>query len=352
MRKCCVFYLVTALFIFFPFSLSAVGESVFYRSNSLGMKLEKIQESEKDDYPWIIRASQTADAYEEVLLKDGIYEIWFETTTQVQGRRIVNRMFSDKTRTEQIFRDNLLIEMKETAPSGSETRKILSYFSGELLSIQLFEDSQLYETVTYIRRSDGSLHMRQVHIHDAGGSIIDEILIIDSDSQSRAILGKSADFSLIRSYSNGMIVSEKWISDEKIDSPVSVQEEVGGTLIVTKTDTDGTEIVTTYNSEGLREQETRKNPTGTTTTLYFYDDKNRVASRESVGKAGKTVTDYSYDSRGSLQSETDYLDGTIQRKLIYSLSGNREEIYREGKLYLSILYEADGKTVKDTQLAE
>ncbi len=353
MRKCCVFSLVAALLFYFPLSLAAAaGESVFYRSNSLGMKLEKIQESDNDEYPWIIRASQADDTYEEVLLKDGIDEIWIETVTQVQGRRVVSRIYSDKTRSEQVFRDNLLIEMREAAPSGSEVRQVLSYFSGELLSVQLFENNQLYETVTYIRRADGSLHMRQVHVHDTAGSFLDEILIIGSDRQSRAILGRRTDFSLIRSYSNGMIVSEKWISDQKIDSAVSVTEENDGVLVVTNTDSDGTELVTTYNSEGLKEQETRKSQTGTTTAQFFYDDNNRIASRESVGKSGKTVTDYTYDSTGTLQLETDYLDGTIQRKLIYSRNGNREEIFRDGKLYLSIFYEADGKTVKDTQLAE
>ena len=44
-------------------------------------------------------------------------------------------------------------------------------------------------------------------------------------------------------------------------------------------------------------------------------------------------------------------NGLIKKKTIFNKTGNREEIYKEGSLYLIITYAEDGRTIKDSKFA-
>jgi hypothetical protein len=325
-------------------------DSILYKSNSLGMKLEELSREDADDHPWVLAVETGGQRYREVLLSKGEIEVWQETVSEEGGKKTFVRAESDGSVIKRVYRDNLLLEYHETEPDGAEVVRSFTYFDGVLLSAEIRRDGRLAETASYIRLSDGSLHMRQItpHAVDSEKQPLSDLLILASDRLSTAVLGTASDFSVVRSYPNGLLISQKWVSGSQAAGGDRVKE-ADGVMIVTRREAGGAELSIEYNSAGLAERETRTDEDGSVTTLFSYDQNNRLIRSETVTDSGKRTVEYVYDG-DRLCCETEFADGMPVSRRTYGESEVREEVYRNGRIYLIVTYEEDGTTIRDTEL--
>ncbi len=325
-------------------------DSILYRSNSLGMKLEELSREDAAKHPWVLAVETEGETYREVLLSEGERAVWRETVHEEGGKRTFVRAESEGRILERVYRDNLLIEYRELEPDGTETVSSFTYFDGVLLSAEIRREGELVETLSYIRLSDGSLHMRQITPQsvDSQEQPLSDLLILTSDRLSTAVLGTASDFSVMRSYPNGLLISEKWISGSQPAGRDRV-EEAEGVMIVTRREASGAELSTEYNSAGLAARKTRTDENGSVTTLFSYDQDYRLITSETVTDAGKRTIEYTYEG-DRLCCETEYADGMPVSRRTYGEGEVREEVYRNGRIYLIITYEEDGTTIRDTEL--
>jgi len=341
----CLFSLLLVLII----SPASGADKVSYASNSIGMKLHKIIESEYSSYEWILKRSFDNETLNESLYYNGT-EIWsYESVSQEQGRDIT-KVYPDGLIYKSKYRDNLLIE--ESWDNSDEQIKSVNYhyFAGELLKKTEFNGEFIAETTNYVRKSDGSLHLRQTNYH-----LIDfsEILIIGSTTNiSKTALGRKGDFSLIKSFQNGLQLTEKWVSGSKITNDQEIQPTDGGELIISEMTPEGVNKTSYYAENGNLNRQIIETESSTETIFNSYDTDNFLITKTILSQDSKTVIEYSNNTEGLPETESTYEDGLLTKEITYLKAGNREDIYKEGTLYLIIIYEEDGQTIKESKLAD
>lgn len=324
------------------------ADNVFYASNSIGMKLHNIIESERSNYEWVLERTVDSELLNESLYYNGA-EIWStESISQDQGRSIT-KLYSDGLIYTSKYRDNLLVEERWESIDEQIRSVKYQYFTGELLQKTEYEGEILSETTNYVRKSDGSLHLRQTKYHISNFS---EILIIGSNTNvSKTALGRKGDFSVIKSFQNGIQITENWISGTKVSNDQEVQPSESGELIISEKSPEGDNITSYYAENGNLDQQIIEKEGTTETILNSYDSDNKLLSKTIIVQDSKTVIEYTYSIDGLPESESTYKDGSLIKIITFLKTGNREDIFKEGSLYLIITYEEDGQTIKDSKLA-
>ncbi len=342
------FFSFFSLLIILIISTVSSAGNVFYASNSIGMKLHEIIEPEFNNYEWVLKGTADNEILNETLYYKGT-EIWFvESIYQDQGRD-VTKVYPDGLVYKSKYRDNLLIEESWENPEEQIKSVNYQYFSGELLKKTEYDGEFISETTNYVRKSDGSLHLRQTKYHFNDFS---EILIIGSNTNiSKTALGRKGDFSLIKSFQNGLQITEKWVSGTKITNDQEIQPTQSGELIISEKTPEGINITSYYAENGNLDQQIIETEDSTETILNSYDTDNYLISKTIITQDSKTVIEYTNNAEGLPETENTYEDGLLIKKITFLETGNREDIYKEGSLYLIIIYEENGQTIKESKLA-
>ncbi|MBL7007299.1 MAG: hypothetical protein ISR78_09485 [Spirochaetia bacterium] len=344
-----LFGFLVSLFFLIIISPLRSAENVFYTSNSIGMKLNEIVESEINNYEWVVKEISENEIVNETLYSNGT-EVWHLESVSKDQSRDIQIVYPDGLVYTGKYRDNLLLHESWEYPDAQIKSVNYQYFSGELLKKTVFDGEFLSETTNYVRKSDGSLHLRNTNYHINNFS---EILIIGSTSNiSKTALGRKGDFSLIKSYQNGLQITEKWVSGKKITNDREMQTTSSGELVISEKTPEGRNITSYYAENGNLTQQIIENKDSTETILHSYDKNDLLISKTIMTQDSKTVIVYSYNAEGLPETENIYEDGMLIKKITFLETGKREDIYKGGSLYLIITYEEDGQTIKESKLAE
>lgn len=322
--------------------------NTYYASNCIGMKLHEIPESNYNDYEWFVKSYSENNVLHETLFHIGI-EIWSEMHIFLdQGKEVV-RFFSDGSRHESVYFDNLLIEEKIILSDNQVSHIVYQYFDGELLRKSVFTGEVLSKLTNYVRKSDGSLHLRQTNYFF--NNLIEILIIGSSPNISKTALGRKGDFSVIKSYPNGMHITEKWVSGLKVTLDQEIQTTQSGELVVTEKNPDGTIVISSYTDDGSLSRQVIETDEAIETVFFYYDKENYLITKTVISQDNKIIYEYINDEDGNPEIELMFENGLIKKKTIFNKTGNREEIYKEGSLYLIITYAEDGQTIKDSKFA-
>ncbi|NQT57979.1 MAG: hypothetical protein HQ557_03250 [Bacteroidetes bacterium] len=312
------------------------------------MKLHEIIKSDFNNYDWVVETISGNEIFNETLFYNGT-EIWYIESVSQDQSKDVSKVYPDGLIYKSKYRANLLIEESWEIPDEQIKSVNYQYFAGELLKQTEYNGEFLSETTNYVRKSDGSLHLRQTKYHNTDFS---EILIIGSNANiSKTALGRKGDFSLIKSFQNGLHITEKWVSGSKVTNDQEIQPSQSGELIISEETPEGINVTSYYAENGNLDRQIIETENSTETILNSYDTDNYLISKTIITQDNKTVIEYTNNDEGIPETESTYEDGLLIKKITFLESGNREEIYKEGSLYLIITYEEDGQSIKESELA-
>lgn len=339
-------FLAVILLLFPLFTLLGDDAGTQYRSNILGMKLEELVGEEPSE--WILTENGTV---QQLFHQENLY--WEQIETAVEGGRRVKRTFESGRTEERIYRGSLLVKERILQDADTLESVEYSYFSQTLLEKNTYSAGVLSNRETYVRNNDGTLHLRQkVTFSSDGAASGTEILLLESGREGKMLVGRYGDFSLIQSYPNGLILTERWISGAHTSEGRNVESYAGGELIVSEKRSDGTEQVIHYDAEGSITKKIETKNSRTVTTSYQYNDDGSLSEEKRESQDDLIQLLYSYAESGTRKTVTEYRNGTISRIRTTTKEGVTEEVYRNAKPYLIVNYEPDGVTVRDSLLAE
>ena len=347
--------LVLLILVLMAASLAAEnGKLSYYASNSIGMKLDPITaDTFSAAAGWVIASTQMENGYVDSIRYGGI-EQWRDTVSISGTRRELSRSYPDGVVRVYTYFDNLLIteELITVDESGTpERQRTVNLFdAGVLTGQEFYRNGMLQATVQYVRNSDGALHLRRTLYADPGAGA--ELLILGSARGSdKTVIGIHDDFSVMQTLPNGETVTERWVAGAAVTPTNAITTDPEGQVSLRETAPDGSQLVSLFDSSGLLVEKRSSGTAIETTERFFYDDQQRLIREERVTGAARATILYSYDG-DTLDQTTEYENGMITKIISYETDGMIETLYKRGKPHVIVYYEADGITVKETELVE
>ena len=337
------------IFIFIIFSAVLVYSDEYYRSNILGMKLEKIDNPPETGDEWVLGVSYE-NGIEKRILYNGPEIISEKEIKQSDGRIIETTLSGEKT--EIITRDGGVIISEETHEEGVLPEKdVFIYKNRRLQYTEHYSGDEKIYTDKYNYTNDGRLLDVKREYNGKADSVLVSFMFNDGRIESSLYnSGKRNNFIIFDE--NGIVLSESY------GDTANETREYG-------------EL-----ENGLRFEKISNMDNGDITMLIF-DEKSRIISNEVRSEKGvlkeKTewfyesdriskiknrkellleTVDFSYGDDGELVEESYTRNGNImQIRKFDSELDYTEELYRNGLPVLLITYK-DGTRIKTEQIRE
>lgn len=339
------------------------SETVFFRSNGLGLPLEEIAPTMRDDYPYILERQDSGNRIEEILRRDG--EVFRTSIYEFKGDMLYGRHYDGAEGRGELLRESVevngkLLEEKITEKHGREVRKyswdgdmlestevisadgtrlVNRYVRGEegqLLQVVRQDPDVKYgsdETVAEYQYFEEGRGINQWHIDPAGcthfffddaNSRVHEKYCDGKQTYSYREQRKDDRITLVENFptERRKLVS---VLDEK-RQPLNSTETIGETVV---------RRYYRYEAGLLRELRVERGDI-IEKTLYVYNDVSEAAG----------------DPDAQAQGEMLYRNGTPVKEISYLEGESRKEVlYREGKPVVELLYDGE-ELVGTTSLIE
>lgn len=341
--------LFALLFCAFIGLLPAGAQMTVYRSNGLGMALEKLASYMRDEHEFVLEVDKKPGSEVRRLYRNGSEVRRWETAASADGKKreneyegaliIAARIFgpSDELQREDTYRDGELFQ-----------RAVYEYVKGSPSGVKVTDaDGNLVYRDEFRLSSRGSLReVRRTYPDGArassavfGGSSVggeerDELsgvtIVIRYDERARAVekeQWKGEKLLTLEKFvfrGDTDLLSESTEDWEESGRHIERAYNEQGRLLIEKTAVGGepTEQTDyTWNADGLNTEKRRRGPEGIEEWLYSY-----AADRE------KTLEEY-------------FLRGSLVKRTQYAEKGERsEDFFREGEMFLRVFYSSDVKT--------
>jgi len=352
-----VFLLVYSLLCTVP--IDAEQNSLYFRSNSLGMPLEPISEYQTDEYEYVLERDRSGDEIVERLYRDD-GEIR-KAIYQIKGASVYGRFYEDdKLQRETIETDGRLTEEIIYEESGSTTKRN-SWKNGNLDHVDtILPDGRVIRR-RYIRGESGKLL-----------EIIEEEMFLNESVEAPGGAADSTSgyapeaISGFR-YDRGDRGISQWHVDDSgcihffyqdLEGESKITEKFCGGQLASKREElpveDGTAVTVSrpgdeYSSRALYDIE------GNLLFRNIQEEDKRISEEyryqedllvKKIVKTGGSVriTDYSYrraeGDNSELSGTEEYQDGILSRKTEYPEDGKKIIIlYRNGEPIAELIYE-------------
>jgi hypothetical protein len=341
MNKLVLFFLIIGI---------TVEAQDFYISNSLGMELTKIEDSESRDIEWLLIKEKKEGRYFSTLFN------WGEETKQFI------REYND--RGVEIFFGEVIkgIPVEETEYSGNGSISVERFFNpeGQLIEIKNYiyrYDGKLLRIEStdgsgsagasrdYQIRYDGSIRslsetdkdtLKHSEVWNAFGGALYLEQRTQNSEREMVYYDENKLISRIEYYAGDLLVYE----DRFIYSDLNVLESISKKNFISFEFTD---IFMNGDGEILKEI-VSLNQIFQYTVLYTYSEGNLV-KKEKTGSQVKEKWLYYYENNNKTEEEY-YKQGIlIQKKIILSSENNNYNIqlYNNGAVFMNLVYENDVK---------
>ena len=312
-----------------------------YRSNPLGLRLERVNEI--GDHPYILEVTRSGDAEVEVLRS--ATETLRSTTRQFSGGTVIQETVVENgevsVRREYDGRGRLLLERDSTL------QRRFRYGGGRLAEMVVTDaNGQIIHTESYAYTEEGRLREAVKTLADGSRTII---LYNFADGRLiEELVQKRDEVTLNRFDQSGLLTHrERRDADgELLSRTVFGYGNDGGTIRSSRRENyiDDTVLDRVFDTEGrvVFEDQTGSHAY---TTRYTYDLQGNKVSERKTGARGLEEWAFTYDADGELLSEQYRLRGALQR--IRTHTGERQwhdDLYRQDKAVLRVYYENDEKT--------
>lgn len=312
----------------------ATADSVFFRSNRIGMPLEEISPTLRDDYSYVLERKREGPIIEEILTRDG--EVFRTSMYERKGKLTYGRHYEGpaggKLLRETVESGGRLLEEKINDNSGGEVRRYG------------WKESVLEYTEIYF--SDGTI-TRNRFIRGEEGQLLQVVreLLPPADSSEGREKGEElplAEETVAEFHSSPEGGTNQWHIDPAGDTHFFSQDRkskihekyCNGVLSYTykeEVHSGGIKTIEIFHEE---EREIVKD----------LDENRKILSMTESGKGGVTHASYSYEG-GLLRELRVEKNDTVEKTLYeYADTDNpdalpqREILYRNGKVVKEIFY--------------
>ncbi len=334
-------------------TFAAYAEVEYFRSDDIGITLEKIAWYRIDEFEYVV-------------------------TLETKGNTHIKRLFKNQVeikRWETVY-DNRLHKLKETEYEGESLVSVLLYNKdGAVAEEYLYAGNELSEKKIYTYSKKGLARVRTFDKQDQ--PVYTDYYSLSRSGRLRSVVRVWADGNMRLSrfeYGSGMLVEqreyldpnmfitrfdsrgrviswEQWRDDTLEKSRVVVYNSETGT-IMREEETDhlkSTTTVRTYDEHGVLLSEQSGGQSGTTVKVsYEYDGKGRLSIKRVKGPLGIEEWRYVYNVADTLVKEEYRRRGYLEKTTYYTGEGGYyEEIYRDNEVFLRVYYKNDKKVKEE-----
>ncbi len=336
------------LFTFLLYSAVPGYSQQYYRSNSIGMPLEKLGKyrSEMLTSEYILEISRSGSSEKRVLLKNGeIIKKW-EIVLNSFGEVVKEIFYEGERKTVTNYRSGHILDKEEYSGGELEGRSRYIYTAaGRMSSIEEYDSS-------------GSLILKREYINPESGRI--SRIGTESASDNREDIssysfsgtdvryewqGNSEGTGRYFYYSSGRVVyMEKWSLNSLVSRTDYFYDDDVLEQTVERIFSGNIEILKNYDEKRRVVSETEKKGDEIFRKVHNTYDGENISKKVVSSDSGTEKYLYNY-SDDKLSSELYYFNGSLRKKTVYQEGdGNYfEDLYSENVKYMRIYYKDSEK---------
>jgi|GEM_PF-1054552 len=329
-------------------SLSLSG--AVYRSNSIGMQLEQLDEMllHESEYVLVVEQASTLIENRTLYHQGRMVEHTIITLSAPPEKRktVVNTTYGfdgkEIVRTRVVYDGLRPINLTKTDEYGSWLT-FHTYDEGKLLAQRVVQPGGEEQLFAYYRDPrDGSLI--GVRVSDPAGASSIRFFSVVEGHEIFAI-GDESDFTLSRDMGEGIVIRETWVAGDAMQTALIDYDE-SGNLIIDRTTPDG-RVRSTYGKGGLLLSERWMSGASNGMEIsYSYDGQGILkTSRKVIPGPKERIVEHSHID-GAIRSSQEWENGLLVKTTTYLPQGQTVvALYAEGKPYADVTYAPDGKRV-------
>ncbi len=318
----------------------------YYRSNNMGMELEKIGVYEKEESEYFLTVEKNELKKTKNLFMNGEFLKKWEIFYNSEGK-IEKVVETEKERMVETVYNGSRIQHENTYTDGKLTERTEYFFAGK-------RDG--YRTETY--DSDGKLVSKKGYTRSGDGKM-SSVKTLDSNENEKGLSVYSFSENDIKdewqksddgggrffSYINGNIsYVENWKGDEMVSREVFFySDDVLVKTVETFTAEGGKSFIRKYDDRKRIISETEKKGDSVIKTVYNTFENDNLVKKIITAESYTEKYLYSYDG-DVLAGEEFYRNGDIRKRVFYTSENEYyEDLYSDNRKYMRIYYRDDEK---------
>jgi YD repeat-containing protein len=323
------------------------SDELLYRSNDVGMTLQRVAPYLRDSSRWILAVQRTGQNEVRRLFDNGKEArrwvvTWTEKATQREEREYSQGVLSAR----RVFDASGNLLQEEAYDAGTLAQKSLFTYSGNRLTRMrnLAPDGNVITSEQYVYATNGSL--RQVRRTGANGDVRFSSYVAGPTGVSEERNSVGDVLSIQRYDTQGRLVSrEQRKGDELIMKEDFVFRPDSQSLLSSRQTMPPQKraIERSYDEAGNLVSETTTEKGAAVEEIAFArDEKGRVTSRTRRSPSGLESWKYSLDDGGKVTREAYFRLGSLVKVTIHGEGKQRtEELYKDEELVLKVYFDGD-----------
>lgn len=321
------------------------AENLFFRSNELGMTIEKIDKYRRNDFPYVVEIQEQAEVLVKILYKDGEDIKRWRIIRKDDGRREYTYTGEELESVVDYYPDGRVAEIAYYEKNGLVEHHIYKYLEGELryVLVENEEGKELYRNV-YKRDSSGRLIKVIREFTDKNDFV--SLYTFGSSGVAGEWHGTADEGHMFRFRDAERPLSkEEWEGLELAQEEEFQYQEESLTMSVYKNYKTGVIERTWYNEEGRKKRVLKKEGSSfVEEQLFEYNEKGEPAVRYKRTPEKREKWEFMYDENGERIAELYYKKNRlISKKEFVSEDETYEYLYRNGEPFIKIHYKNEQK---------
>jgi hypothetical protein len=331
--------------LFFFSVLPGPAENLFFRSNELGMTIEKIDKYRRNDFSYVVEIQEQAEVTVKILYKDGEETKRWRLIRKDDGRREYTYTGEELESVVDYYPDGRVDEIEYYEKDALIEHHIYKYTGGEIryVLVENGEGEELYRNV-YKRDDSGRLIKVVRQFPDKNDFV--SLYTFGSSGVAAEWHGTADEGHMFRFRDAERPLSkEEWEGIELAQEEEFQYQEESLTMSVYKNYNTGVIERTWYNEEGRKQRVLkRKGSSFVEEQLFEYNERGEPAVRYKRTPEKREKWEFMYDENGEQIAELYYKKNRlISKKEFVSEDETYEYLYRNGEPFIKIHYKNDQK---------
>ncbi len=321
--------------ILFLFASFLFGAELVFKSNELGMSLERIPKVRERDFSYILLVKTEGKKTTRRLLRDG-REIKRWEREEGSGGALSEEYFENGELVQmQRFEAGRLAEESLFASGLLQEKKVLTYTGDTLTASSVYGPGGLLFSDQYVRGGSGSLR-RLIRSYPDGKRVVSSFSLA-AGKMLEEWHGDANDADLFRFSGGGLLSEETYREGRLAVSKVYTYAE-GRAASAEEDYGSGVRTDRVYDEDFRVVSEVTEDPvSGRSETAFTYlGDKLSEKTRRSAGLRERWV--YAYGPSGILERELYAKNGVTVKVTTHQGSDSVEELYRDGEPFLRVFF--------------
>jgi antitoxin component YwqK of YwqJK toxin-antitoxin module len=335
------------LLLFILTASASSAADVYYRSNELGMPLERIPAFRRHESVWVLGVERSGDREVRRLYQEGTEARRWDTGPLEGGvKREEREIIAGDLAAYRVYTNAGDMLLEELYENGTVTQRSVFTYSNTRLVAQRVQsaDGSVASTTEYVYSTKGGL--RAVRRTAAGGDSAASIFVSGAPgiAEERNSVGDSLFVSRFDARGR-RINAERRKADERTLREDFVFQQ-GSDRLATSAETrplEGKSIARSYDDKGfLASESVQIGEKVVERTDLTVDDQGKIMDKTRRSADGFEEWRYAWGPDGKKEREEYRRRGMLEKITTFvSVSARTEELYNDGELFLKVYFEGD-----------